>query len=63
MITKDVLEKLEFNKVITHIEKYCSTDNGKSAIQNMLPFESVNEIKKIGEQVNEAKEILINQPK
>src|SRR3989339_325420 len=59
MITKDVLEKLEFNKVITHIEKYCSTDNGKNAIQNLIPLESIEEIKKNGEQVNEAKEILI----
>lgn len=59
MITKDVLEKLEFYKVITHIEKYCSTDNGRSAIQNLVPLESIDEIKKNGEQVNEAKEILI----
>ncbi|TSA29737.1 MAG: endonuclease MutS2, partial [Ignavibacteriales bacterium] len=59
MITKDVLEKLEFNKVITHIEKYCSTENGKKAIQNLVPLESIDEIKKNGEQVNEAKEILI----
>jgi len=59
MITRDVLEKLEFNKVITQIEKYCFTENGKSVIQNLAPLLALEEVINAGKQVNEAKEVLI----
>lgn len=59
MITQDVLEKLEYQKVIVQIAKYCITDNGKDAVKNLLPLTNVEQVKKKGDQVNEAKEILI----
>ena len=59
MISQEVLEKLEYKKVIQQIERYCSTENGKSAVQNLLPGNSERDIIKSNLQVNEAKEILI----
>ena len=59
MVTKDVLDKLEFHKVIFQIEKYCSTESGKSTVNKLLPLESAEEVTKAGKQVHEAKEILI----
>ncbi len=59
MITKDVLDKLEYQKIISQIEKYCTTDSGKISINELLPFGSIEEVTKVGNQVNEAKEILI----
>jgi DNA mismatch repair protein MutS2 len=59
MITPDILEKLEYKKVISQIEKYCSTESGKTAISNLLPYDTVELVIKSGLQVNDAKEILI----
>lgn len=59
MITQEILEKLEYKKVISLVERYCITDNGKSSAHNLLPLNSVEAVEKIGKQVNEAKEILI----
>ncbi len=59
MITQDILEKLEYKKVISQIEKYCSTENGKIAVNNLLPLESIELVRRSGLQVNDAKEILI----
>ena len=59
MVTRDVLDKLEYQKVISQIEKYCTTDRGKTSVNELLPFETVNEVTKAGSRVNEAKEILI----
>ncbi|PKL82254.1 MAG: endonuclease MutS2 [Ignavibacteriae bacterium HGW-Ignavibacteriae-3] len=59
MITKDVLEKLEYHKVIAQIVKYCITENGKNTVTNLLPLTGLELINKNGRQVNEAKEIII----
>ncbi len=59
MITQKVLEKLEYQKVIAQILKYCITDNGKIVVQNILPLNNLDLIEKIGRQVHQAKEILI----
>jgi len=59
MIESDVLEKLEYFKVINHIEKYCTTINGKNEIQNLRPCKDVYTSVKFGNQVNGAKEIII----
>jgi DNA mismatch repair protein MutS2 len=59
MISKEVLEKLEYVKVVSLIEKYCATDPGKSFTMSLLPLNDVHTIIKTGRQVNEAKEILI----
>ncbi len=59
MITQNVLDKLEYKKVISQIEKYCLTENGKDYVQNLLPLNSITEIEIKSSQVGEAKEILI----
>ncbi len=59
MITNDTLEKLEFQKVITHISKYCTTDNGKERVLILRPLENREDVLLEGVKVNEAKEILI----
>jgi DNA mismatch repair protein MutS2 len=59
MISKEVLEKLEYIKVVSLIEKYCATDPGKSFTLDLVPLNDSFEIIKTGRQVNEAKEILI----
>lgn len=59
MITQGILEKLEYQKVILHITKYCITDNGKTVVQNLLPLIDLELIQKHSKQVNKAKEIII----
>lgn len=59
MVTRDVLDKLEYQKVISQIERYCTTDRGKISVNGLLPLENVKEVTKASNQVNEAKEILI----
>ena len=59
MITQDVLNKLEYEKVIKQVEKYCVTESGKTSVASLFPLAEGNLIRKIGLQVNEAKEILI----
>jgi len=59
MISKEILEKLEYPKVIAQIEKYCATENGKKLVSQMLPKYSVSEINLESLRVQEAKEILI----
>jgi DNA mismatch repair protein MutS2 len=59
MITKEILEKLEYPKVIALIEKYCSTENGKQLISSLMPIYSSEEIVKQTKEVQEAKDILI----
>ncbi len=59
MITSQVLDKLEFQKVLQYIAKYCITENGKSIILSIKPFNNLPRIKNEGEFVSEAKEILI----
>ncbi|OGU33937.1 MAG: DNA mismatch repair protein MutS [Ignavibacteria bacterium GWB2_35_6b] len=59
MISKQVLEKLEFNKVLEYISVYTYTVNGKDIIQNKRPYDNVDDVLKYGKYVSEAKEILI----
>ena len=61
MIDKEVFQALEFDKVLSFIEKYCITANGKQNILSTLPFENKNEILIEGLRVSQAKEILIKQ--
>jgi DNA mismatch repair protein MutS2 len=59
MITREILDKLEFNKVIKQVEKYCVTESGRSAASGLTPLTHSQTIVKTAQQVNEAKEILI----
>ena len=59
MISEDVLEKLEFNTILTYISKYTSTEIGKNIILSTRPFSSLNTIIEEGNFVSEAKNVLI----
>lgn len=59
MITKEILEKLEYPKVISLIERFCSTENGKQIISSLAPIYSVDELTVQSKRVEDAKEILI----
>ncbi|PIW69304.1 MAG: endonuclease MutS2 [Ignavibacteriales bacterium CG12_big_fil_rev_8_21_14_0_65_30_8] len=54
-----LLRKLEFDKVLKLIEKYCSTENGKDHILKLKPLTSKEKILCEGNLVIEAKRILI----
>jgi DNA mismatch repair protein MutS2 len=60
MITANVLEKLEYTKVLTYISKYCVTQKGKDKVLSYFPLDDLNEIKREGETVTQAKNLLIN---
>lgn len=59
MINKATLEKLDYQKVLSNISVYTSTENGKQSILNSLPLASVDKAIEIGEMVSTAKEMLI----
>jgi len=59
MISKEILEKLEYPKVISLVEKYCSTESGKKLVAEMHPLYDVDLIQLQNNRVSEAKEILI----
>lgn len=59
MITEEVLEKLEFQKILQFIARHAYTDPGKELILNTRPFASSSEATTSGTYVSEAKEILI----
>lgn len=59
MISKEILEKLEYPKVVALIEKYCHTENGKTLIHELQPNYDIDFILKESANVNDAKEILI----
>lgn len=59
MISKEILDKLEYPKVIAQIEKYCATESGKKLVNKMLPMYEVDAIYIENKRVHEAKEILI----
>lgn len=61
MIETEVIQALEFDKVLTFIAKYCITANGKQNLLSSLPFENKNEMINEGARVSQAKEILIRQ--
>ncbi|MEO8231881.1 MAG: endonuclease MutS2, partial [Ignavibacteriota bacterium] len=58
MIDEIVLEKLEFEKILNHISKYSTTENGKDLILNLYPSTDSEFIKTEGILVEEAKGIL-----
>ncbi len=59
MISKTVLEQLEYPKVIQLISRYCKTEPGKEKILKTLPLEACLEAIEEGKKVKQAKEILI----
>lgn len=59
MINNEVLEKLEFNKILEYISKYASTEPGKNNIFEQRPLGSTEAVQKEGRLVTLAKEILI----
>ncbi len=59
MIEKVSLEKLEFAKILQYIANYSQTENGKQLIVSTYPLNNLSAIKKEGELVTQAKEILI----
>ncbi|MBX3008236.1 MAG: endonuclease MutS2 [Melioribacteraceae bacterium] len=59
MITQNVLDKLEFKKVIALIEKYCITEPGRELITNIFPLTDHEIIRINSSRLNSAREILI----
>lgn len=59
MIAKEILDKLEYQKILDHVARYTNTENGKQIILDQLPYASMEEIVRQGNYVSEAKEILI----
>ncbi len=60
MITKSVLEQLEFSKVLEYISKYTITEKGKELVLSIHPLESKSQAVEKGSLVEEAKNILID---
>ena len=54
------LEKLEYQKVLNYISKYCSTQIGKENILSRQPFNDITTAKLEGEKIEQAKNCLIN---
>ena len=54
-----LLIKLEFDKVLTIIDRYCSTENAKLYVQQLKPKTSLEEVVYEGKLVTEGKELLI----
>ncbi len=59
MISPFVIEKLEYQKVLTYISKYSNTEKGRNRILKFYPSTNKEEIIVEGKLVSEAKEILI----
>ncbi len=59
MISDQVLQKLEFFKILKYIASYTSTEPGEQLVLNLRPLNNIELIKEEGHFVNEAKEILI----
>ena len=58
MIDEIVLEKLEFEKILSQVSKYSSTESGKNLILNLYPSSDISFITTEGILIEEAKEIL-----
>ncbi|MFZ1520189.1 MAG: endonuclease MutS2 [Ignavibacteriaceae bacterium] len=58
MIETEVLEKLEFEKILSQVSKYSVTENGKSLILKLYPTSDIEFITREGILINEAKDIL-----
>lgn len=61
MISQQVLDKLEFQKILQFISRYSVTEKGKTNVAGLKPLTNINLINAEGEYVNQAKEILILQ--
>lgn len=59
MINSDLLEKLEFNKVIKFISSYAVTESGKAAIESLKPTNNLEKIILDCKRVEEAKDYII----
>ncbi len=63
IVKKDVFEKLEYQKVLQYISKYCSTEKGREELLNQLPYDDPEKIKKEGSFLEDARNLLIqNRP-
>lgn len=60
MISGEVLEKLEFNKILKFISNYCITELGKLAVESIKPQTKIDTILYECKLVEEAKTFLIN---
>ncbi len=58
MIDDQVLEKLEFTKVLNQVHKYAITDIGKNIVANLRPVNDLNFISDEGSFVTEVKDVL-----
>ncbi len=58
MISDSVIEKLEFNKVLTYISNYSQTEKGKEKVLALKPLRSLREILSEGELVSQAKNLI-----
>jgi DNA mismatch repair protein MutS2 len=60
MAMPNSLEKLEYQKVLSYISKYCSTQLGKENIVSRQPFSDISRAVQEGERISQAKDCLIN---
>lgn len=60
MINEVTYEKLEYNKVLSYIANYASTEQGKQLIYELKPLQIQSDAEMEGAFVSEAKDILIN---
>jgi DNA mismatch repair protein MutS2 len=58
MLQQNLLEKLEFPRILKFISRYAVTSNGKIKVENLRPF-SGKDFREEGDLVSQAKEILI----
>lgn len=61
MIDQQVLDKLEFQKILQFVARYSVTEKGKSKITELKPLANITLVKAEGDYVNQAKGILISQ--
>jgi DNA mismatch repair protein MutS2 len=59
MISGQVLEKLEYHKILQYVSKYSITEKGKGYVLSLFPLNSLAQVRNEGDIVTEAKEILI----
>jgi DNA mismatch repair protein MutS2 len=60
MLNKFSTEALDFQKVLKLIEKYCITDIAKEQILNLTPSDDISKIELTLKQIDEAKNVLID---
>jgi DNA mismatch repair protein MutS2 len=61
MIDQQILDKLEFQKILQFAAKYSVTEKGKSKVAALRPLANTDLVKIEGDYVNQAKNILISQ--